>query len=529
MDRIKQIEQVESTKMWDLIIIGGGASGLGIAVDAASRGYKTLLLEAVDFAKGTSSRSTKLAHGGVRYLAQGNIRLVFEALKERGLMLKNAAHLTKNQSFVIPIYNRWTGYYYKIGLTMYDWLSANLSFGNSSLISKENTIKLLPNINSKGLKSGVVYHDGQFDDARLAINLAQTAIENGATVLNYAKVVSLTKDNLGNISGLIFENAETSERHHVKSKLVINATGIFTNEIMKMNNTVVKKYVVPSQGVHIVLENHFLNGNHAVMIPKTKDGRVLFIVPWHHRLIVGTTDTLIDTHLIEPIALNQEIDFILNTAQEYLNKKPTRADIVSVFAGLRPLSAPDDENEKTKEISRSHKILVSETGLITITGGKWTTYRKMAEDVVNKAIKLKVLPKAECVTAHLKIHGSQSTTIEEQQDHLYIYGSDLSKIIDLQNQNQYYKTQIHPKYPHTIAEVVWAIRFEMARSIDDVLARRVRLLFIDAQAAIESVDIVAQILSDELGKDTTWKENQIVMFNKIAEGFLISSRYYSNS
>ncbi|MCG9791328.1 glycerol-3-phosphate dehydrogenase/oxidase [Flavobacterium algicola] len=522
MKLTEQLSKLKQTPEWDVIIIGGGASGLGTALDAASRGYKTILVEAVDFAKGTSSRSTKLVHGGVRYLEQGDVSLVREALKERGLMAQNAGHLVKNQSFVIPNYNWWGGYFYTIGLTIYDMLSGKLSLGKSQYISKKKTIELLPTIEQKGLVSGVLYKDGQFDDSRLAINIAQTAVEKGACLLNYTKVVNLLKDDNNQVIGVKVEDQETGEFHDLKGKAIINATGVFTNAIMKLNDKVYKKYIVPSQGIHLVFDKSFLPSDHALMIPKTSDGRVLFAVPWHDKIVVGTTDTLIKSHSLEPIALEKEIEFVLETAQRFLAKKPTRADVLSVFAGLRPLAAPEKEGKSTKEVSRSHKIFVSETGLITITGGKWTTYRKIAEDIIDKAIATRNLPKRECKTEHISIHGNQKTTTADRENHLYIYGTDIPKLLELQNQEPQLKAKLHPNYDYTLAEVVWAIRHEMARTIDDVLSRRVRLLFLDARAAIEVSEKVAQILAKELGHDEEWIKNQTLQFAKLANGFLLT-------
>lgn len=521
MKRHEQVSKLNETDEWDVIIIGGGASGLGTAVDAASRGYKTIIVEAVDFAKGTSSRSTKLVHGGVRYLEQGDISLVREALKERGLMAQNAAHVVKNQTFVIPNYNWWGGYFYTIGLTIYDLLAGRLSLGRSKYISKKKTIELLPTVEQKGLVSGVIYHDGQFDDSRLSLNLAQTAVENGACVLNYTKVINLLKDDNNHVIGVQLEDRETAERKEIKGKVIINATGVFTNSIMKMNDKVYKKYIVPSQGIHLVFDKSFLPSDSALMVPKTSDGRVLFAVPWHDKVIVGTTDTLIKSHSLEPIALESEIEFVLETAQRFLAKKPTRADVLSVFAGLRPLAAPEKEGKSTKEVSRSHKIIVSETGLITITGGKWTTYRKIAEDIIDKAISEKKLPKKECKTEHLSIHGNKKTTTLDRENHLYVYGSDIQNIIDLQNQQPALKQKLHPNYDYTLAEVVWGIRYEMARTIDDVLSRRVRLLFLDARAAIAVSEKVAQLLAKELGHDEDWIKTQTEEFKTIASGFLL--------
>lgn len=521
MKLIEQIAKIKEIQEWDIIVIGGGASGLGTALDSASRGYKTILLESVDFAKGTSSRSTKLVHGGVRYLEQGNISLVREALKERGIMAKNAEHLVKNQSFVIPNYNLWGGYFYTIGLTIYDLLAGNLSLGRSKYISKKKTIELLPNIETKGLVSGVIYQDGQFDDSRLAINIAQTAVENGACLLNYTKVVNLLKNEANKIIGVLAEDQESGKRYEIKGKVVINATGVFANAIMKLNDTVYKKYIVPSQGIHLVLDKSFLPSDHALMIPKTSDGRVLFAVPWHDKIVVGTTDTLIKKQSLEPIALESEIEFVLETAQRFLTKKPTRADVLSVFAGLRPLAAPEKEGKSTKEVSRSHKIVTSETGLITITGGKWTTYRKIAEDIIDEAITVHHLEKKACKTEHISIHGNKKTNSLDRENHLYIYGTDIPQIIELQNTQTELNEKLHPNYNYTMAEVAWAIRYEMARTVDDVLARRVRLLFLDARAAIASCEKVANLLAKELGHDEIWIRNQILEFNTIAQGFLL--------
>lgn len=521
MKRSEQLSKLKQTQEWDIIVIGGGASGLGTALDAASRGYKTILLESVDFAKGTSSRSTKLVHGGVRYLEQGDISLVREALKERGLMAQNAGHLVKNQSFIIPNYNWWGGYFYTIGLTIYDLLAGKLSLGRSKYITKKKTIELLPTVETKNLVSGVIYQDGQFDDSRLAINIAQTAVENGACLLNYSKVINLLKNDTNQIIGILAEDQESGEQYEIKGKAIINATGVFTNAIMKLNDTVYKKYIVPSQGIHLVFDKSFLPSDHALMIPKTSDGRVLFAVPWHDKIVVGTTDTLIKKHSLEPIALESEIEFVLETAQRFLAKKPTRADVLSVFAGLRPLAAPEKEGKSTKEVSRSHKIIVSETGLITITGGKWTTYRKIAEDIIDKAITVHHLEKKACKTEHISIHGNKKTNTLDRENHLYIYGTDIHEITELQNREPELREKLHPNYNYTMAEVAWAIRYEMARTIDDVLARRVRLLFLDARAAIASCEKVAQLLAKELGHDEIWIQNQILEFKTIAKGFLL--------
>lgn len=513
------VNQVKSNSNWDVIIIGGGATGLGVALDAATRGYKTLLLEQVDFAKGTSSRSTKLVHGGVRYLAQGNVDLVREALYERGLMLKNASHLVSKQSFIIPNYRWFDSAFYTLGLKVYDLLSGKLSFGKSTRINKSETVSRLSTLKNDKLKGGVVYYDGQFDDARLAINIAQSCIENGATVLNHFKVNTLLKNTDGKINGVVAIDTESGLEYKLNAAVVINATGVFSDAVLKMDNISAKTSIRPSQGIHLVFDKSYLPGKDAIMIPKTEDGRVLFLVPWHNKVVVGTTDTLLDSHSLEPKPLEQEIDFILQTANKYLNKKVTRKDVLSIFAGLRPLAAPKGNSEKTKEISRSHKIIVSSSGLITITGGKWTTYRRMAQDTINKVIALKKLPKLKCKTKDLLIHGANG--IVDRSNHLYIYGTDQTLITDLISENPDLSARLHPRLKFTKAEVVLAVRNEMARTIDDVLARRVRVLFLDAKAAIEIAPLVGELIREELNQTAAWKAEQISDFVKMAEQYVL--------
>jgi len=512
-------------KVWDIIIIGGGATGLGAAVDAASRGLSTLLLEQADFAKGTSSRATKLVHGGVRYLAQGDIGLVREALHERGLLLKNAPHLVKNESFIIPNYSWFDGVFYTIGLTIYDLLAGKLGFGRAKHISKKETISRLPGIEDKGLHGGVVYHDGQFDDSRLAINLAQTALEQGATVLNYFKVTGLIKDGTHKIAGVDAMDTETGLSYSLKAKTVINATGVFVDDVLKMDVPDKKPLVRPSQGVHLVLDRRFMPGEDAIMIPKTEDGRVLFVVPWHNKLLVGTTDTPIDEHSLEPVALDGEIDFILRTAAKYLKNAPTRADVLSVFAGLRPLAAPQDDSSKTKEISRSHKLIVSKSNLITITGGKWTTYRKMGEDTINKAIEVGKLPNKACHTMDLSIHGSRPNP--DRSNHMYVYGDDIEKVLALSDEDSDWKKPVHPDDAYTKGEVIWSVRHEMARTVEDILARRTRVLFLNARLAIAMAPEVARLMAAELNKGAQWQKEQTEAFNKVAGNYILAGRIKS--
>ena len=522
MNRQQMISKLQRMQQdtWDIVVIGGGATGLGTALDSCTRGYKTLLLEQADFSKGTSSRSTKLVHGGVRYLAQGDISLVLEALHERGLLRQNAPHLVKNQSFIIPNYSWWTGPFFTVGMKVYDMMAGSLGLGPSEHISKEETLKAIPNLSGKDLNGGVIYYDGQFDDARLAINLAQTIVENDGVALNYFKVIGLLKDNTGMVCGVKAIDEEENRVYEIKAKAVINATGVFVDDILKMDNPESHRMVRPSQGVHIILDKSFLQGNSAIMIPKTSDGRVLFAVPWHNKVVVGTTDTPVDDASLEPRALDEEIEFILKTASKYLKKDPTKEDVLSIFAGLRPLAAPQGEDMSTKEISRSHKLVVSLSGLVTITGGKWTTYRKMAQDTVDKALLIAGLEHRKCVTENMPIHGYVKNV--DYQDHLYVYGSDRVKITDLINKNPELGEQLDEKLPFIKAEVVWAVRNEMARTIEDVLARRVRALFLDARASIRMAEQVGTIMANELGYDANWVKNQVEEYTRLAKEYLLT-------
>ncbi|WP_128330233.1 glycerol-3-phosphate dehydrogenase/oxidase [Apibacter sp. HY039] len=523
MKRTEQLSKLSNStnNEWDVIIIGGGSSGLGAAVDAATRGYKTILFEAHDFAKATSSRSTKLLHGGVRYLAQGDIALVKEALRERGLLEKNASHLAKKQVFVIPNYKWIDGPFYTIGLKIYDMLSKKLSLGKSEHINKKKTLEMLPTVEPKGLHGGVIYYDGQFDDSRMAVNLAQTAVDHGGAIINYMKVTGLLKDNENQICGVKVKDEIHGTEYEVKGKVVLNATGVFTNEILNMNDPNHKKTVVPSQGIHLVLDKSFLPGDNALMIPKTSDGRVLFAVPWHNRLVVGTTDVLVENPSLEPRALEKEIEFVLATASQYLTKKPTRADVLSIYAGQRPLAAPDKDGGSTKEVSRNHKILVSDTGLLSIIGGKWTTFRQMAEDFIDKAITIGKIPSRPCKTVNLSIHGNIPAEQVDRSKHDYIYGSDIPEIKKLEQENPEFAEKLHPSHAYTKAEVVWAVRKEMAEKVEDVLARRVRLLFVDARASIDCAQSVAEIMAKELGYDNDWVTKEVQEFKELAKGYLL--------
>jgi glycerol-3-phosphate dehydrogenase len=512
-DLTRQLDQYNGT--WDICIIGGGASGLGIAVDAASRGYKTVLLEKFDFAKGTSSRSTKLVHGGVRYLQQGNIKLVMDALKERGIMKKNAPHLVKNQSFIVPNYKWWEGPYYGLGLKVYDWMSGSLGLGASQWLSTEEVLEHAPTLDPEGLRGGVLYNDGQFDDSRLALNLAQTAIEQGAVVLNYFDVTSFIKSG-DDIAGVIVNDTIGNRSFEIKAKVVVNATGVFSDSIQQLDEPGRETTITPSQGIHIVLDKAFLPGTSAIMIPNTDDGRVLFAVPWHQKIIVGTTDTLVDEILSEPLAREEEIEFLITHAARYLTKDPSIDDVRSIYSGLRPLVK--NSAKKTAEISRDHSIIVSDSGLVSIVGGKWTTYRKMAEDTVNTAAVQARLPYKECVTSDLGIHGGQSHYTETGTN--YYYGSDIPLIEDLMLSDETLRSLIHERLPYRKAEIVWAVRNEMCMTVEDALSRRTRALLLDAAAAVEAAPLVAAIMAAEFKYDQSWIETEIMAFKEIAASYL---------
>jgi glycerol-3-phosphate dehydrogenase len=505
-------------RTWDVLIIGGGATGLGCAIEAASRGYETLLLEGDDFAKGTSSRSTKLIHGGVRYLRQGNVSLVLEALKERGRLRQNAPHLVHDLPFVVPSYDWWEAPFYGIGLRLYDALAGKLGFGRSRNLGREETLERLPTIETEGLRGGVVYYDGQFDDARLAVNLAQTAADLGSTVLNYARVSGLVKSQ-GMVTGARARDLLGEADLEIRAKVVVNATGAFADQIRRMDDPDARALLRPSQGIHLVLDKAFLPGESAVMVPHTDDGRVLFAIPWYDRVVVGTTDTPIEEASLEPRPREEEIEFLLSHAARYLTKNPAREDILSTFAGIRPLVSSGGEAE-TAALSRDHTLHVAGSGLVTIAGGKWTTYRKMAEDTVDVAAHVGGLEERASVTAELRIHGHHQDA--ESFGALQRYGADAPHVRDLLREQPALAQPLHPRLPVQEGEVIWAVREEMAVRVEDFLSRRSRALLWDARAAAEAAPRVAALMARELGRDEAWQRDQLAAFRAVAEGYLPS-------
>jgi glycerol-3-phosphate dehydrogenase len=502
---------------WDIIVIGGGATGSGIAFDASSRGFKTLLLEQADFGKGTSSRSTKLLHGGVRYLAQGDIVLVMEALQERGIIFRNAPHLTRNQEFIIPVYTWFDAIKYTIGLKLYDILAGRRSLGKSRFIKPGTTLARLPTLKREGLIGGVIYHDGQFDDCRFLNSLVRSIADHGGTARPYSKVIGLLKSNSGKVEGVRVRDVESREEFELKAGLVINATGIFVDAVLKMDHPVVKRTIRPSQGVHLVFDRSFLQGDSAIMIPKTNDGRVLFAIPWYDKVVAGTTDTPVDKLTLEPKALDEEITFILQTAGKYLTRKPMRDDILSVFAGLRPLVSSPDNPVNTREISRRHKVTISSSGLVTVEGGKWTIYRKMAMDTLNKAMRAGLLEQRPCRTHQLPLNGF---ALSDRHDRTHIYGSHAREIRKMTEAHPGWARTLHPRLPYTEAELRWICRHEMPRKLEDLLARRIRALFLDAAASMEMAAEAASIMAEELGQDEEWTIQQVEEYSLLVENYI---------
>jgi glycerol-3-phosphate dehydrogenase len=516
MNRESMLDRLSGDdRFWDLLIVGGGATGLGIAVDAASRGYRTALVEQHDFAKATSSRSTKLVHGGVRYLEQGNITLVRDALHERAILARNAPHLVHTLGFVVPAYRRWERPYYGIGLRIYDTLAGRRRLGHSRLLSRDETREMLPTLRSEGLRGGTLYYDAQFDDARLAINLAQTAADHGAVLANYTRVREFIHEN-GRLQGAVAVDEESGNELRIHATVVINATGVFTDNVRNLDDPSSSPMVQPSQGAHVVLPRSYFPGDTALIVPKTEDGRVLFAIPWHDRVVVGTTDTPLATPELEPRPLAAEVEFILSHCDRYFETPVSRSDVLSVFAGLRPLvkAAP---GTRTSALSRDHTIVVSPSGLVTIAGGKWTTYRKMARDTVDRAAQFGEFEPRPCVTEDLYIHGA-GTLVESDPIR---YGADATAVTAMADSVPEGLERFHPDLPVRPADVVWAARHEMARSIEDVLARRTRCLVLNAMASLEIAEAVSRVLAPELQWSEATRERSVSDFQSLGRRYLL--------
>ena len=504
---------------WDIIIVGGGASGVGAALDAAVRGLSVVLLEASDFGKGTSSRSTKLIHGGVRYLRQGNVSLVRESLRERSRLLRNAPHLVHPLEFILPCRNLVETAFYAFGMKLYDLLGHGRQFHGSKRLSKGQVLTKLPALSPLHLNAGISYYDGQFDDSRLLINMVQTAAEKGAILINGARVMELKKGHGTRLDGLSFRDCETGVMYRLRAKCIINATGPFCDAIRNLDRPEAKPLVAASQGIHLVLPKDFFPGNTALIAPKTRDGRVMFIIPWHGHVLLGTTDTPVPNATEEPKAIDAEVNFLLDTAAEYLQTRPTRKDCLSVFAGIRPL-VTGSQGTSTAALSRDHTIEISPSGLLTITGGKWTTYRQMAEDCIDRAIESVGFTNRPSVTHELRLHGCPIENSSSAASRFQVYGTDGPLIEQLIQEQPELGERLHPDLPMVAAEVVWAVRNEWARTVDDVLARRNRALFLNARAAIAMAPAVAQWMANELNCDAAWQASQILAFELIAKNFV---------
>ena len=518
-DILRQLGQ--ETEPWDVLVIGGGATGLGTAVDAASRGFRTLLVERFDFSKGTSSRSTKLVHGGVRYLEKLNLTLVLDALRERGHMLRNAPHLVHDLSFVVPAYSYSSFPYYGLGLKVYEQLSGRLSFGRSELLSRESTLERLPGLVGDGLRGGILYHDGQFDDARYSIALLRTLQDLGGVAINYVEAVGLLQRG-GKTIGIQARDREEDSVFDLQAKVVINACGVQVQDTLDMDHGRAGSFLVVSQGSHFVLPRSFLPGDTALMIPKTADGRVLFAIPWHGATIVGTTDEPVDQATSEPRAMQSEKQFLLDHIARYFGHAPGATEILSMWSGLRPLVRKG--GVKTSQLSRDHTIMVSASGLVTVTGGKWTTYRRMGQDTIDRACKVASLPKQPSKTLEMRLHGWTMDSAGAASEWEQVYGSDLPMLSALSSEDNALDALIHPRLPFRMREVVWSARHEMARTVEDVLARRTRALFLDARAAIEAAPAVASLLAKELNRSEAWMAEDLANFVEVAKGYLYQEK-----
>lgn len=518
LQRDNMLAELEGRE-WDVAVIGGGATGLGVAVDAASRGYRTVLVEAVDFGKGTSSRSTKLIHGGLRYLRQGHFAFVKESLEERGILLRNAPHLVKPLSFIVPAYAWWEKGFYGAGVMLYDALAGRRVVGASRGLSRGDALEKIPNLIAGGLRGGVEYFDAQFDDARLCIALWRTLVQQGGVGVNYCRVVEFLRVS-GRVGGVIVEDVETDKIFEIQAKVVVNAAGVFSDGIRRMDNPEAESLLQASQGIHLVFDSSFLGGGSGLIVPKTRDNRVLFAIPWQGRVLAGTTDTAVEHVSLEPLPLKEEIDFVLEQLGAYLDHVPKRSDILSVFAGLRPL-AKSNGVRNTGSLPRDHVLLSSDSGLVTIAGGKWTTYRKMAEDAVDFAARLGGLPDRKCRTRELPLHGFLLQEAEvELPEGLKGYGADGINLQRCMEEDSEWKERLHDSLPIRKGQILWAVRYEGARTLEDIFARRTRCLLLDAEACLETARIAAEILARELGRDSAWRERQIQKFLALAGRYL---------
>jgi glycerol-3-phosphate dehydrogenase len=496
---------------FDVLIIGGGATGLGAAVDSAARGYRTALIEAADFAKATSSRSTKLVHGGVRYLRNGDFGLVREALHERTNLFHNAPHVVRDLPFIVPAY-AWTEVpYYGAGLLLYDLLAGRANLARSSILSARGALERIPGLNGRGLRGAILYHDGQFDDARLALTLARTAVDRGAVVANYVRAERFVYER-ERLSGVRAVEEETGRTLDIRARIVVNAAGIFVDAVRALDGADTP-LLTHSRGTHLVVPARVLGTtSHAIIVPQTPDNRVVFVTPWHEHVIIGTTDVVTTDVSLDPEPTPDEIRYILETANPYLAHPIGQGDISAVYAGLRPLVRR--RAVATAKLSREHVIDVARSGLVSVAGGKWTTYRKMAQDVIDACEDRLQLRRVPSPTPRMPLHGAAD--VRARPEFLRPYGTDAAAILALSAQREEWGQRLDPRLPYLGAQVVYAARHEMARTVDDVLSRRTRALFLDARAAMDCAPLVARLLASELGRDDGWQQQQLQAFHELA-------------
>ncbi|PSC72023.1 glycerol-3-phosphate dehydrogenase mitochondrial-like [Micractinium conductrix] len=529
-EQLRRLRQGTAASPYDVLIIGGGATGTGCAADAATRGLKTALIEREDWAAGTSSRSTKLVHGGVRYLEKafknldyGQFKLVFEALHERNVLLRNAPYLSSSLPIMTPCYNWWEPPYFWAGLRMYDVIAGSQGLEWCRYLTPSQALSRFPTLCShrrdgKSLKGAIMYHDGQFNDSRLAVVLACTAALAGATTINHAEAVRLLKDSEGRVIGAVVRDNLTGKQVNVYARAVINAAGPFVDEVRQLSQPAAPKMIMPSAGVHVTLPDYYSPENVGMIVPKTKDGRVVFMLPWLDQTIAGTTDS--DTTVtMRPQPTEDEIQFILDAIADYLTVKVRRSDVQSAWSGIRPL-ALDPNAEDTASASRDHIVTVDPDGMITVTGGKWTTYRLMAQDALDRAVREANLRTGQpCSTATLKLVGSEgfypALFTEIAQNYIvphrpgaidtnvakYLvasYGDRASEITHIAEQRKLGR-RIVRGYPILEAEVVYAVHNEYCETPEDFIARRTRLAFLDRLACEQALPRVVELMAVEKG------------------------------
>lgn len=501
---------------YDVIVIGGGANGLGIALDCAHRGLEVLLLERAAFGAGTSSRSSKLIHGGIRYLAQAQFGLVREALHERALLLRNAAGLVTPLPFILPAGKRLELYKYAAGLKLYDALAGEHKLSTSRILDSTETRRLAPQLGRAPLVGSVSYTDAHFDDTRLLQALAHSAAARGATLLNHMPVVALHKNARGQLRAVGVRDALGGATHDFEARVIINASGVHGDAVRRLADATLEAEILPSQGTHLVVPNRFYSSDHALVMPRTPDGRVMFVMPWHGQALIGTTDTALDKLVDPPVPQREEIDMILTVTARHLHRAPSRSDVLSAFAGVRPLAAAPGSARSSK-ISREHAISVDSAGLVTVSGGKWTTYRRVAEQCVDVAVKLAGLRARDVSTRELEL-----VTPDSARGGVDALGFPARGVAHIGAEQAALAAPLSDALPYSGAHFAYAARYEMAMTVADALAYHTRALFIDARAALDIAPRVATIMANELQRDTNWVASELAALRSIAAPFILT-------